>query len=218
MRFICPRNRWQMKSLARSSRKRSHARTLTLPFLPNDANHRSLDEGRQRRLGTGRGCVRVLKRGIFVLVVMAATAVGLAQDLPKAVDSRSGIPFEANRDFGSILIRAKVNGQPATLIVDTGSSHTMLSSELLHVRPLALPRAAAPTKGSGYVGTASWAKAHLEIGRDRWEDRSVLVMNDFQEMSNSLKQKVDGIVGEDVLREFDAVVIDFKHKKLFLLY
>jgi hypothetical protein len=150
--------------------------------------------------------------------MMAATAVGLAQDLPREVDSRSGIPFEANRDFSSILIKAKVNGKPATLIVDTGSSHTMLSSELLQVRPLALPHATAPSKGSGYVGTASWAKAQLEIGKDRWEDRSVLVMNDFQEMSNSLKQKVDGIVGEDVLREFDVVVIDFRHQKVFLLH
>jgi len=207
-----------MKSLARSSRKRNHAQTLTLPFLSNDANHRSLDEGRWRYLGKGLGCVRELKRGIFVLVVMGATAVGLAQDLPKGVDSRSGIPFEANRDFGSILIKAKVNGQPVTLIVDTGSSHTMLSSELLQIRPLALPHAATPSKGSGYVGTASWAKAQLEIGRDRWKDRSVLVMNDFQEMSNSLRQRVDGILGEDVLREFDAVVIDFRHKKLFLLH
>jgi len=148
---------------------------------------------------------------------MGATAVGLAQDLPKGVDSRSGIPFETNRNFGSILIKAKVNGQPATLIVDTGSSHTMVSSELLQIRPLALPHAATPSKGSGYVGTASWAKAHLEIGRDRWADRSVLVMNDFQEMSNSLKQKVDGILGQDVLREFNTVIIDFKHQRFFLL-
>jgi hypothetical protein len=29
---------------------------------------------------------------------------------------------------------------------------------------------------------------------------------------------VDGIVGEDVLREFDVVVIDFRHQKLFLLH
>jgi len=191
----------------------ANARTLTLAFLSH-----SLEEGRrQRHLGQGLSRVWERTRGIFVLLVMSATTVGLAQDPPKAVDSRSGIPFEINPDFGSILIKAQVNGQPATLIVDTGSSQTILNSELLQIRPLGLPRADAPSKGSGYVGSASWAKAQLEIGRFKWEDRRVLVMDDFQEMSNSLKQKVDGIIGEDLLREFDVVVIDFRHKKFFVL-
>ncbi len=133
-------------------------------------------------------------------------------------DPYSGIPFEVNRHFGSILIQAQVNGQPATLVVDTGSSHTILSSELLQVRPLALEHADAPAKGSGYVGTAGWAKATVEVGTFRWPDRKVLVMNDFQQISNSMKQKVDGILGEDVLKEFDSVVIDFKHRRLFVLH
>jgi hypothetical protein len=101
-------------------------------------------------------------------------------------------------------------------LLDTGSSNTILSSELLQVRPLALEHANAPAKGSGYVGNAGWAKATLEVGTLRWPDRKVLVMNDLQQISNSMKQRVDGILGEDVLKEFDSVVIDFKHRRLFL--
>lgn len=144
-------------------------------------------------------------------------AVVPGQGIPEEKASHSGIPFEVNRDFGSILIQAQVNGQPATLVVDTGSSHTILSSELLQVRPLALEHADAPAKGSGYVGTAGWGKATVEVGTLRWPDRKVLVMDDFQQLSNSMKQKVDGILGEDVLKEFDSVVIDFKHRRLFVL-
>jgi hypothetical protein len=70
-------------------------------------------------------------------------------------------------------------------------------------------------KGSGYVGTAGWAKATVEVGTLEWPDRKVLVMNHFQEISNIMKQKVDGILGEDV-REFDSAVIDFKHRRLFV--
>ena len=159
-----------------------------------------------------------MKHGFFfVLTWLAATAVGWAQGLPREGDPQSGIPFEVNRNFGSILIRAQVNGKPATLVVDTGSSHTILSSELLQVRLLASEHADAPAKGTGYVGSAGWAKATVEVGALRWPDRKVLVMNDFQEISNSMKQKVDGILGEDVLKEFDSVVIDFKHHRLFVL-
>jgi len=158
-----------------------------------------------------------MKHGFFfVLTWLAATAVGWAQGLPREGDPQSGIPFEVNRNFGSILIRAQVNGKPATLVVDTGSSHTILSSELLQVRPLALEHADAPTKGSGYVGSAGWAKATVEVGTITWQDRRVLVMSDFQEISNSMKRRVDGILGEDVLKEFDFVGIDFKRHRLVL--
>jgi len=155
-------------------------------------------------------------RALFVLTCFVATAVGWAQGLPKASGPQDGIPFELNPKFGSILIKAQVNGRPAKLVVDTGSSNTILSSELLQVRPLATAHADAPAHGSGYVGSGGWAKATLEVGTTKWSDRRVLVMNDFQDMSNTLQERVDGIIGADVLREFDSVVIDFKHRRLFL--
>src|ERR1700687_793251 len=138
-----------------------------------------------------------MKGGVsfVVLTCLTATAVGWAQGLPREGDPQSGIPFEVNRNFGSILIRAQVNGKPATLVVDTGSSHTILSSELLQVRPLALEHADAPAKGSGYVGSAGWFKATLESGTMTWPNRRVLVMDDFQDLSKSMKQRVDGILG-----------------------
>ena len=168
-----------------------------------------------RRLWSTRAAVVVVNGvtgGILLLLVLSGAPVGWAQ----GANLESGIPFEINRNFGSILIRARVNGQPATLVVDTGSSHTILSSELLQVRALALQHADAPGKGSGYVGNAGWAKATVEVGTNTWRDRRVLVMDDFQDMSDSMKQKVDGILGEDVLRQFDVVVIDFKRQRLVL--
>jgi len=157
-------------------------------------------------------------RRIFIVLILATTAVVRGQDTPGKGDPQTGIAFEVNRPFGAILVRAQVNGRPATLIVDTGSSHTIFSLELLHVRPSALERADTPAKGSGYIGSAGWAKATVELGALRWPDQKILVMNDFQEISNSMKQRVDGILGEDILREFNSVVIDFKHHRLFLLH
>lgn len=157
-----------------------------------------------------------MRRGVF-LILAWLMVVSWVQGFPERDDAQGGIPFEVNRGFGSILIKAQVNGQPATLVVDTGSSHTILSWELLRVRPLALQQAPAPEKGSGLVGSAGWAKATLEIGAMTWKDRRVLVMDDFQNLSNSMKHRVDGIIGEDVLKEFNSVVIDFQHHRLLLL-
>jgi gag-polyprotein putative aspartyl protease len=145
------------------------------------------------------------------------TAVGWAQSVPGSDDSRRGIPFEVNRQFGAILIHAQINGRPAILLVDTGSSHTILSSELLLVRPLALRHTDGASKGSGYVGTRTWAKARLEVGAFTWLDRKVLVMNDFRDISRSMHQTVDGILGVDILEEFDSVAIDFNSHRLFIM-
>jgi hypothetical protein len=57
------------------------------------------------------------------------------------------IPFETSRVFGLILVSAKVDGKPAVLIVDSGSSRTIISLELGNRRAHALgppsPRAKA---------------------------------------------------------------------------
>jgi hypothetical protein len=159
-----------------------------------------------------------MKHWVLLLLILIVTAASEGEDVPGRNDSKSGIPFDVSQNFGVILIRALVNKQPATLVVDTGASHTILSSELLQVRSLALEHADAPAKGSGYVGNAGWARATLEIGKMTWPDRKVLVMDDFRDLSNSMKRRIDGIVGEDVLKEFDSVVLDFKHQRLVLLH
>jgi len=64
-----------------------------------------------------------MKLSSFLVLMLAATTLVRGQDISGEGDSRNGIPFEVNRHFGSILIRAQVNGHPATLVVDTGSSH-----------------------------------------------------------------------------------------------
>ncbi len=153
---------------------------------------------------------------LFALACLIAPVLGGAQGLSREAGSQEGIHFELNREFGSILVTAQVNGRPAVMVLDTGSNRTILSADFLRLRPQDIERAESPSKGSGLVGSAGWAKATLQIGRDRWPDRRVLVMSDFPEISTSMKQKVDGILGEDILREFDFVGIDFKHQRLLL--
>lgn len=153
----------------------------------------------------------------ILLIGLVSAGCAAAQIRLPGDDSKNAIPFQVNSKFGAILITAQVNHRCATLIVDTGSSHTILSPALLQVYPQSLEQAPVPAKGSGLVGTAGWAKATVEIGAVTWSDRRILVMSDFPEMSNSMKQKIDGILGQDLLREFSVVVIDYKHRRLVLL-
>jgi len=153
---------------------------------------------------------------IFVLTCLTVTAVGRAQSVRKQAAPGVEIPFELNRQFGSILVRVRVNGEPAVLLVDTGSSHTILSGNLLGLNPRLLERARAPVQGSGLIGVAGWATATIDLGGLNWSKRRVLVMDEFREISKGMKQRVDGILGEDLLNEFTSVAIDFEHHRLVL--
>jgi hypothetical protein len=42
-------------------------------------------------------------------------------------------------------------------------------------------------------------------------------MDDLPDISNAVGQTVDGILGEDVLKDFAVVKIDFQHRRLVLL-
>lgn len=153
---------------------------------------------------------------VFLLTCLSLAAVSRTQGVPSAGPSSFAIPFELNRQFGSILIQVQVNGRPACLLVDTGSSHTILSAEIVGVNPLFLARASVPVKGSGLIGTAGWGTATIELGTIRWANRRVLVMEEFRAISKSMKQRVDGILGEDLLNEFASVMLDYKNHRLVL--
>jgi hypothetical protein len=73
-----------------------------------------------------------------------------------------------------------------------------------------------PRKGSGFVGNAAWIKATVKVGDAVSRDHEFLTMGDLPDISNAAGQKIDGIVGEDILKEFAAVQIDFKHHRLVL--
>jgi hypothetical protein len=156
---------------------------------------------------------------VFLLLVLLWLPVSPETDSASTptYGAADGIPIELTRPFGLVLVKVEVNGRPATVVVDTGSSHTILSTQLVQVRALALGDGASPSKGSGWVGSAAWIKATVKVGDAVWRDHMFLTMDDLPDISDAVGQKVDGILGEDVLKDFAVVKIDFQHRRLVLL-
>jgi predicted aspartyl protease len=117
--------------------------------------------------------------------------------------------------FGLVLVKVEVNGRPAVLIVDTASNHTIISSELADVTPRTLDNAVSTSKGSGFAGTGVFARTTVRVGPITWRDHRIVVM-DMRELSKSLGQKIDGLLGMDFFSEFKVVVVDLKNHKLTL--
>ena len=118
------------------------------------------------------------------------------------------IPFEFARDRGSLLISARINNRPVSLIVDTGSSHTIVRPSVAAVNP---PDLAPPRVGGGIIGGAIGREVTLEVGRQVWQRRRVAVM-DLSPVLSVYQESIDGVLGIDCLLEFSQSVINLKDR------
>jgi predicted aspartyl protease len=125
------------------------------------------------------------------------------------------VPFDYSKAFGLMLIKVEVNGKPAVMVLDTGSNETIVSPRLVIVKQLSSQDAVTLAKGSGYSGTGVIATASLSIGPLHPKNCQILVV-DLSDLSKTLGQDVDGILGMSVLKEFEIVSVDLKHHKLVL--
>jgi len=157
--------------------------------------------------------LRTACRYPVALVLAAALAFSVSPQPSKSAE----IPLRPARAFGLMLVEAKINGQPAVLILDTGSNHTIVSSKLVDVAMPALRNLVSSKKGSGYSGNGVFTTASVSVGSVLWRDHQILAM-DTTELSKSLGESVDGMLGMDFLNEFDVVIVDFRKHKLILMH
>jgi len=131
-----------------------------------------------------------------------------------ALDEPLVIPFETDGARSVILLRAEVYDRPALLILDTGSARTFLRPELVGIPVDVLPSSPF-AEGPGLLARGRWSLATLRLGAKTWPHRRVISIR-FDEVSRAYERQIDGILGQDVLREFRTVTIDYEAKLLRL--
>ena len=146
---------------------------------------------------------------------MVAWAVNLrAQASPANKNNQElTIPFDFAADRGSLLVHARINGRAALLIVDTGSSHTILRPSAAGVNPAEL---VAPRTGAGVIGDAVGREITLEVAQRVWVRRRVSVM-DLTAALSTYREKIDGLLGLDFLLEFSQAEINLKARSITLV-
>lgn len=106
-----------------------------------------------------------------------------------------------------ILLDAKVNGKTAVLILDTGAQDSMVDSKSVGFDPRQSKLHS--TGVAGAEGTCVVREVELALEHYRWLNRKVCVI-DLSDASKRLGTHIDGLIGQDVLREFSAVKIDYR--------
>lgn len=125
------------------------------------------------------------------------------------------LPFELDARHSAILIAAHVNGKPVTLILDTGAAQTILDASVLGLTNLDLKMSRFSDSGPGLRGEAMWASARLQLASRKWDNQRVVAMN-LTPLASRYGRPIHGILGQDLLRQFARVTINFRSKTLRL--
>ena len=140
---------------------------------------------------------------------LATRFVALSQPV-NTNDGAFTIPFDFASGRGSLLVQARINTQKAVLILDTGSSHTILRPHMVDMRRSEL---AAPRVGVGIIGDAVGREVTLEVGDYKLWRHRVAVM-DLSPAVSAYREKIDGLLGIEFLLNFSQTLIDLKARRI----
>jgi hypothetical protein len=116
------------------------------------------------------------------------------------------IPFRTVQSL--IVVEGKVNGNAATFLLDTGANRTIVSAKIYANARFDLQRMPPRRGGAGFSGYSLRRSADVELAENIWTAQQVSVM-DLDELKQMLHMDFDALLGQDFLRKFRSVRIDY---------
>jgi len=116
------------------------------------------------------------------------------------------VPFRTVQSM--ILVEGQVNGNHVTFLLDTGSNNTIVSVKTYGDLEFRLHRAQHSRNGPGIAGESVRLPVELGLGNRTWVGQRVSVMN-LDDLKGILGLSFDGLLGQDILRQFRSVRIDY---------
>lgn len=144
-----------------------------------------------------------------------ATLVCLCLLHPSIPAKEFEVPCEIHEKHKAILVEVQVNGKDRIFVFDTGAARTVVSPRVLGgLAEFELKMSRFRSREPGLKGEAMWEQVRsFRLGRQVWYDLRVVVMN-LEEVSRIYGRPIDGLLGQDLLSEFESVTIDFRNKKV----
>ena len=85
------------------------------------------------------------------------------------------LPFRTMQSL--IVVQGKINGIPASLLLDTGAERTIVGARMYGNVPFRLRSVERNPQGPGIVGDSVALRVELQLANRRWTDQRVAVMN-----------------------------------------
>lgn len=124
------------------------------------------------------------------------------------------IPFELHKSQSVIVVEGTVNGRETRFILDTGASRTLIATDVLMLSPGSLPRSTFGSEAGLWV-SGKILPASVAIAGGEALERNVGVVR-FDDIRGVYGKAIGGILGQDFLRQFETVQINFRKRELTL--
>ncbi len=146
---------------------------------------------------------------VVFLAVIGRPSPGQEPSLA-ATKGEHRISFHARGNY--ILVPARVNGQRATLLLDTGAALSTFSIKMVPTMDTEHRITMNLAKGSvsAFVVPAGFTLGDSGINEQHCSFRRDIVVGDFK------FGEADGVIGLDILSSFKTVTFDFKNSVLIL--
>lgn len=117
------------------------------------------------------------------------------------------VPFRTAQSM--ILVDARVNGKRVTLLLDTGAVDTIISAKACGIPQFQLQGLHRKDQDPGLAGDSLRLRANFAFANRVWNWQPVTVMN-VDELTRRFGTQVDGLLGQEHLREFRSIRINYK--------
>ena len=155
------------------------------------------------------------------MLYLCATKVQEMASLKKVLRKKKYIRIKLKKMITNHLeVSAKINGVEGTFILDTGASNSCVGLDLLERFKLLSEESEVKAAGAGATDMETYKSVQNNLKIGDWKLQSCdLVLFDLTHANTALTQhnaeKVDGIIGADVLEKGKAF-IDYDKKVLYL--
>jgi hypothetical protein len=95
------------------------------------------------------------------------------------------------------------------MILDTGASHSIFDARAFGMSPAQLQAPRMNNRGLGLDADVVLRTAGVQIADLQWKDQFVEIA-DLSRLSKSYGRAIDGLVGQNILRTFGSVQINYK--------
>lgn len=151
-------------------------------------------------------------RSLLVAVGLAVATVAWGHGR-KA--ERVTVPFETLKDHRLVLLHARIGGKDGVFIFDSGADTTFVDADFAGFSD---KQVTAVMERGKSLQAGSWSGAVAEgsvcLASHCFARREIGIVFRGTISKQITARRIDGIIGQDLLREFDSVTIDYKRSVL----
>lgn len=152
-------------------------------------------------------------KGLGIAVSAVVSCFFLVSNAPATGARTRSIEIPFSLSEGLIVVQANINGKQVSLLFDSGAMRTFVNPSILADRKTSSVNAISITDGK--VLDVRVVRTAVSLGDASFQ--VPVCSYDMSTFAGSVGLHIDGVIGQDVIGQFRAVLIDYARHRITLI-